>query len=141
MKLSGSLYRNRRLPEKTITARIVNKHARSDNRRRTWRLCLKNVQFPIYSSSALCKSAPTLFPPPWRGEKYVEFCLDFCNAHGIDVFIPKREMLKISEQRKNFEDIGVKVMVDSYQIVSVLNHKEAAYEYFKNNEIGLVPAH
>ena len=77
--------------------------------------------------------------PTLKGEKYVEFCLDFCNAHGIDVFIPKREMLKISEQRKNFEDIGVKVMVDSYQIVSVLNHKEAAYEYFKNNDIGLVP--
>lgn len=77
--------------------------------------------------------------PTLKGEKYLEFCLDFCNTHGIDVFIPKREMLKISQQRKSFEDIGVKVMVDSYQIVSVLNHKEVAYDYFKKNGIGMVP--
>lgn len=77
--------------------------------------------------------------PVLKDEKYVDFCLDFCKEHGIDVFMPRREMLKISEYRMRFEDVGVKVMMDDYDIVSILNHKEAAYDYFKDNNIGNVP--
>lgn len=77
--------------------------------------------------------------PVLKDEKYVDFCLGFCKEHGIEVFMPRREMLKISEYRKRFEDAGVKVMMDDYDIVSILNHKEAAYEFFRNNEIGKVP--
>lgn len=77
--------------------------------------------------------------PVLKDEKYIDFCLDFCRKHGIDVFMPRREMLKISEHRELFEDIGVKVMMDDYGVVSILNHKEAAYDYFKSNGIGNVP--
>lgn len=77
--------------------------------------------------------------PLLKDEKYVEFCLDFCIEHNVDVFIPRREMLRISQQKKRFEEIGVRVMIDDFEIVSVLNHKEAAYDYFKRNKIGIVP--
>lgn len=77
--------------------------------------------------------------PTLKDEKYVDFCLDFCKEHSIEVFMPRREMLKISERRKQFEDIGVKVMMDDYEIVSILNYKEAAYDYFKSNKIGKLP--
>ena len=77
--------------------------------------------------------------PVLKDSEYVEFCLDFCREHNIDVFIPRREMLRISEQKDRFEAIGVKVMVDDYGIVEILNRKEEAYEYFKNNGIGKVP--
>lgn len=77
--------------------------------------------------------------PVLKGEKYVDFCLAFCREHGIDVFMPRREMLKISECKKRFEDAGVKVMMDDYDIVSILNQKEDAYDFFRNNAIGKVP--
>lgn len=77
--------------------------------------------------------------PVLKDDEYVEFCLDFCKKHDVDFFLPRRGMLKISEQKSRFEEIGVKVMMDDYSIVSTLNHKERAYEFFKENNIGIVP--
>ena len=77
--------------------------------------------------------------PVLKDDEYVEFCLDFCKEHDVDFFLPRRGMIKISEQKSRFEEIGVKVMMDDYSIVSTLNHKEKAYEYFKENYIGTVP--
>ncbi len=77
--------------------------------------------------------------PVLSSEEYVDFCLQFCREHGVEVFIPRRGMLKISEQKHRFEEIGVKVMLDNYDIVSILNHKERAYKFFKENEIAAVP--
>ena len=77
--------------------------------------------------------------PILKDEEYVAFCLDFCRAHDVQVFIPHRGMLKISEQKYRFEEIGVQVMLDDYDIVSILNHKEAAYDFFKANKIATIP--
>ena len=48
-------------------------------------------------------------------------------------------MLKISECKDQFERIGVRVMMDDYPIVSTLNHKEKAYRFFKEKNIGTLP--
>ena len=77
--------------------------------------------------------------PVLKDDEYVEFCLEFCKEHDVHFFLPRRGMLKISEQKGRFEDIGVKVMMDDYHIVSALNHKERAYELFRENCIGTVP--
>ncbi len=77
--------------------------------------------------------------PILRGDDYVDFCIDFCRKHGIQVFMPHRGMLEISKHKSRFTEIGVKVMLDDYDIINLLNHKEDAYEYFKNNGIGNVP--
>ena len=77
--------------------------------------------------------------PVLKDAEYVEYCLEFCKTHDIQFFLPRRGMLKISEQKGRFEKIGVKVMMDDYPIVSTLNHKEKAYEFFKANSIGTVP--
>ncbi len=77
--------------------------------------------------------------PILKDDEYVEFCLEFCKAHDIQYFLPRRGMLKISEYKGRFENIGVKVMMDDYHIVSTLNHKEKAYEFFAENNIGIVP--
>lgn len=71
--------------------------------------------------------------------EYVEYCLRFCAEHRVDVFMPRRGMVKISEHRRRFEDAGVRVMMDDYGIVSLLNQKEAAYRYFQENGIAPVP--
>ena len=77
--------------------------------------------------------------PVLKDDEYVEFCLEFCKEHNIQYFLPRRGMLKISECKDQFERIGVRVMMDDYPIVSTLNHKEKAYRFFKEKNIGTVP--
>lgn len=77
--------------------------------------------------------------PVIQDGEYAEFCLEFCRAHDVQVFIPRRGMLKISEQKHRFEEIGVQVMLDDYGIVSILNQKETAYEFFGANKIATIP--
>ncbi len=77
--------------------------------------------------------------PTLKDEAYVDFCLEFCQKHHIDVFLPRRGMLEISKQIARFEAFGTKVMVDDYNLISVLNRKDEAYELFKKEEIGIVP--
>ena len=68
------------------------------------------------------------------GQEYVEYCLNFCREHRIDVFVPRRMMVEISENKSRFEEMGVKVLVDDYSIIKLLNDKAATYDYFKETE-------
>ena len=77
--------------------------------------------------------------PVLKGSDYVSFALDFCKAHKVDAFIPRREMLSISKHKKDFESIGVKVMVEDYSIADILNHKNRAYEYLIGKGVSSVP--
>ena len=67
------------------------------------------------------------------------YCVEFCREHYVDVFLPRRGMLDISKHIQRFTSIGTKVMVDDYSLISVLNHKNEAYELFKKEGIGIVP--
>lgn len=77
--------------------------------------------------------------PAVKGDKYVDFCLEFCKEHKVDVFLPRREMLSISNRVEEFQSIGVKVMVENYGIASILNHKDKAYEFLKEKGITTIP--
>ena len=77
--------------------------------------------------------------PVLKGECYVDFCLEFCRKHEIELFMPRREMLSVSRYKDRFQAEGVKVMVDDNSFVSILNQKDQAYEYFRVNRIGKVP--
>ena len=76
---------------------------------------------------------------PLKGDEYISFCLDFCKAHDIDVFVPRRCMTDVSRCKEQFEEIGVKVLVDDYQVVSLLENKASTYEFFKNYENIRIP--
>ena len=78
--------------------------------------------------------------PALKEDAYVDFCLDFCKAHGVQVFMPRRGLVKISEQKARFEEAGVRVMVDRYDMVSLLNRKDTAFQFFSERTIGPVPA-
>lgn len=77
--------------------------------------------------------------PVLKDEEYVEYCLSFCKEHSVDIFMPRRGMLAISNNKFRFENVGVKVMVDDFEIVNILNHKTEAYELFIDKQIGFVP--
>lgn len=70
--------------------------------------------------------------PALNDEEYIAFCLKFCQEHNVDVFVPRRKMVEISRNKARFEELGVKVMVDDYSIIKLLNDKAAAYDYFRD---------
>ncbi len=70
--------------------------------------------------------------PDISGEAYIDFCLGFCVEHRINVFVPRRNMVAVSEHIARFEQAGVKVMVDDHAIVRLLNDKAAAYDLFRD---------
>ena len=77
--------------------------------------------------------------PVLKDNEYVNYCLDFCAKNKVDVFMPRRGMVIISKDKDRFNEIGTKVMVEDYDIVSVLNQKEVAYKYFRDNQLAPVP--
>ena len=77
--------------------------------------------------------------PAAKGDAYVDACLAFCGAHGVNVFMPRREMLSVSRRKADFEAMGVKVMVDDFAVVDMLNHKDRAYETLKKRGVSTIP--
>ena len=77
--------------------------------------------------------------PLLKGNDYVDYCLDFCKKHDVTVFMPRREMLSISKRKDDFEEINVHVMVDAYDTVSMLNHKDQAYKELAKRGITTIP--
>lgn len=77
--------------------------------------------------------------PVLKGNDYVEYCLDFCREHEVNVFMPRREMLSVSKRKADFEAIGTKVMADDYEIVNILNHKDQAYAELARRGVSTIP--
>ena len=79
--------------------------------------------------------------PVLKGRDYVNYCLEFCVDHHIDVFMPRRHMVEISKHKEEFEAQDIKVMVDDYRYVQVLNSKDKAYSLFDIDGLDVVPPH
>ncbi|WP_066309300.1 ATP-grasp domain-containing protein [Bacillus sp. FJAT-29814] len=78
--------------------------------------------------------------PEISGDEYIEYCLDFCQTHGIDIFIPRKENVQISKRMSDFEAIGVKVLVcPDAKLVETLDNKAAAYQLFLKKQDEGVP--
>ena len=77
--------------------------------------------------------------PVLSREDYVKFCLEFCRAHQVDVFIPRRHFMTISKHKADFAEIGVKVLVDDFDLIEPLNHKAAAYSLLSGIPELLIP--
>jgi len=69
-----------------------------------------------------------LEPSGLTGEAYLDWCVDFCQEHRIDVFWPGKEAALISLHHKRFKIIGSKVLsVAGYHTLSMLNNKAEFY--------------
>ncbi|MFA9376786.1 MAG: ATP-grasp domain-containing protein [Lachnotalea sp.] len=77
--------------------------------------------------------------PELNGEEYLEFCIGFCKKNKINAFVPKHNMVDISKNIDRFHEIGVKVMVDKYELISILSNKDKTYDLFKNSKNIQVP--
>ena len=66
-------------------------------------------------------------------DEYVEFCLRFCAEHSIDVFIPHRHMTGIAKHIERFNELGVKLLSDSFELLSLFEDKSRAYALYKGS--------
>ncbi len=67
---------------------------------------------PEWDSPALCAADVALLEPEEvRGNAYATWCLEFCQRHGVEVFMPGRARVQISNRRAEFEAAGTRVLV------------------------------
>lgn len=66
--------------------------------------------------------------PEETGEALVDWMLDYCQRHGVDVVVPGREMLAVARAEERFTAAGVRVMVSPAAAVEVLADKRSTYD-------------
>ena len=65
-------------------------------------------------------------------EEYLDFCIDFCKNHRIDIFVPRHNLVSIITNRSRFENIGVRLFAEeNIEIVKDLDDKFKTYELLK----------
>jgi len=78
--------------------------------------------------------------PSLNGIDYVNYCLDFCCKHNINLFVPRYNVTTLIHYKEDFERLGVKVMFigssDTYQL---LEDKVKTYEAVKDTNIVAIP--
>ncbi len=67
--------------------------------------------------------------PDLTGPDYLDYCLDFCRRHKIDIFIPRKENAYLSQHVLAFEKMGVRMLVcPDGDLMGLLDHKQAMYQ-------------
>jgi hypothetical protein len=106
-----------------------------------------DIDFAIVGSNAVDSCVYKTVCDEWHIEptfhdsgKYVDFCLEFCRANNIEVFVPRRCMLAIAERLAEFDAIGVAVLAEKdVEKLRTLNNKATAYAAWESQGIGPVP--
>ena len=71
-----------------------------------------------------------LEPEKISEDDYVDWCLNFCREHAIEIFVPRRNLTAIAQRRGEFESDGVKVLVGKdARLMKILDDKVATYEF------------
>lgn len=78
--------------------------------------------------------------PELDEDEYVDYCLDFCKRHRIDVFVPRLHMLAIARQIDRFDRLGTKVVVcRDVELLEKLMDKDLFYRAVRPTGILEVP--
>lgn len=104
------------------------------------------AQFKMYATHpdrthmALQAADYTDTEPVLGDDDYVDFALDFCKKHGIDVFIPRLHMYAIAKHIDLFEKVGTKVTVcRDLELLENLLEKQKFYEAIREKNIIAIP--
>ncbi len=73
---------------------------------------------------------------------YVQWALEFCAEHAIDVFVPKRHMAVVAAHRAAFESAGTRVLVAGPpEVLAAVSDKGALYAAVDRIAPGSAPVH
>ncbi len=80
-------------------------------------------------------------PAELDAENYIDYCLNFCRQHEINIFVPRRNLTAISAALEKFNNIGVKVLAGKNPaLMQILDDKIKTYEYISKNGLAeIVP--
>lgn len=71
---------------------------------------------------------------------YVDWCIEFCKEHAVEVFFPRRGMDAIAAHADEFENIGVKLILDTnLDVHNLLQSKMNSCNYMRENGLCNVP--
>ena len=66
-------------------------------------------------------------------EEYVDFCLDFCKEHKVDIFVPRHNIVPIIRNAERFTELGVKLFAEqNAEMVDVLEDKFKTYQLLRD---------
>ncbi|WP_239617791.1 ATP-grasp domain-containing protein [Cohnella mopanensis] len=78
--------------------------------------------------------------PVLHGTEYVDYAVDFCRRHEIDIFIPRLKMLDIAKEVERFDAIGTKVMVcRDIPLLESMLEKDRFYETLQGTGVVAIP--
>lgn len=73
-------------------------------------------------------------------KEYLNFCLNFCKKHKIDIFFVRYKATELSQYVESFKNIGVKVtFVTDFDTYKLLDNKVYTYEAIKEDNIIAIP--
>lgn len=82
-----------------------------------------------------CADEWFLEPSIGEGEKYVEYCLNMCKEHKVDVFIPRRGRKEIAKHLDKFNELKILVLLSSdYKTSKILEDKSKMYQVLKEDQ-------
>lgn len=80
------------------------------------------------ATSPVLQAADVSFPEPQLvGDAYVDWVLDFCRTHAIDVLLPGKGIGEIAARHGEFDAAGVKVLTSPAASIALLDDKCATY--------------
>lgn len=75
-------------------------------------------------------------PNGLEGDEYVDWCFQFALRHGIELFIPSREMVALAAAKERFISAGIRVMVPGTpEALKAINDKGALYSRLNGTAI------
>ncbi len=83
-----------------------------------------DLSSPVVSASDVAEFEPSR---EVKGDSYVDWALDFCVRHDIDVLIPRLHLVTIAEARERFAAHGVAIVAGPAAAATLLEDKAAAY--------------
>lgn len=73
-------------------------------------------------------------------KEYIDYCLDFCKEHNVELILPRKHIKAMSLNKDKFAEIGVKLACeDSINVYELFESKLKTASYFKDFDGFLVP--
>lgn len=79
------------------------------------------------SSPMLAACDHAFLEPPYVGDEYVDYALDFCSQNRIEVFLPVLAQEAIAQRIEDFTAAGVRVIAPTHASIALLADKAATY--------------
>lgn len=101
----------------------------------------KNKLFVANSEvcAAMASGDERVITPLIYSDNYIPFLISYCKEKSIDMIISlfDIDLLILARHRKEFEDIGVTVMVSDERVIEICNDKWRTYLFAKENNINV----